>query len=269
VFQGVLGIIQFVQGASLGLTALGESQVVNGMQGSSFVTLNGEVFLRAYGTFPHPNVFAGFLLVSFLLGLYFFKQSKSYLKWLSFVLMVLSLGFMIFTFSRISIALVILCSIITVIYPLLSKGKAFSFSFVLLIERFSNLFVGGDSSWQDRINLMKASVRVIKEHLVFGTGLGNFVRGMETFVPRTVNGVMLLQPVHNVLLLGVSELGLLGFGLVSLLLYKVFKANIGRMSIFKILVILVFVVVACFDHYLWSLPQGQVMSGIFFLLLLF
>jgi len=264
--QGVLGILQFLGGASIGLSMLGESQVVSGMQGSSFVTLNSEVFLRAYGTFPHPNVLGGYFVMNVLLGIYLYSKSKDFYKNLSILLIILSSIFVTLTFSRISILLVLVIVFVTLIYRLV-KGKVFSFAPALLIERFSNLISGNDTSWTDRVNLMKSSLSVIKNNLLFGMGLGNFTKGMENNIPATVNGVLLIQPVHNVLLLMIAELGIVGSLLYVILLGKIFLSNIKRMNVFKWLTIGVIIIIGCFDHYLFSLPQGMIIGGILLLLL--
>lgn len=265
--QGVLGTMQFIGGSSLGLSMLGESQVVSGMQGSSFVTLNSEVFLRAYGTFPHPNVLGGYFVMNVLLGLFLYSKSKDFYKKLSILLIILSGVFVTLTFSRIVILLVLGIVFVTLVYKLI-KGKLFSFTPLLLVERFTNLISGNDTSWTDRINLMKSGLGVMKNNLMFGTGLGNFTKGMENNIPSTVNGVLLIQPVHNVLLLMIAELGIVGSLLYVLLLGKVLVSNVSKMNWFKWLVILTLVVIGCFDHYLFSLPQGMIIGGILFLLLL-
>ena len=74
--QGLIGVAQFKRGSSLGIYFLGESNIVSGMMGSSFVELSGQVFLRAYGTFPHPNVLGGFLLLAIFFGIYIYKRKK-------------------------------------------------------------------------------------------------------------------------------------------------------------------------------------------------
>ena len=265
--QGVLGTMQFIGGSSLGLSMLGESQVVSGMQGSSFVTLKNEVFLRAYGTFPHPNVLGGYFVMNVLLGLFLYSKSKDFYKKLSILLIILSGVFVTLTFSRIVILLVLGIVFVTLVYKLI-KGKLFSFTPLLLVERFTNLISGNDTSWTDRINLMKSGLGVMKNNLMFGTGLGNFTKGMENNIPSTVNGVLLIQPVHNVLLLMIAELGIVGSLLYVLLLGKVLVSNVSKMNWFKWLVILTLVVIGCFDHYLFSLPQGMIIGGILFLLLL-
>jgi len=264
--QGVLGAMQFLGGASLGLSMLGESQVVNGMQGSSFVTLNSEVFLRAYGTFPHPNVLGGYLVMNVLLGIFLFSKSKGFNKKLSILLVVLSGIFVTLSFSRIAILLVLGIVLVTLVYKLV-KGKVFSFTPLLLVERFTNLIYGNDTSWADRVNLMKSSLSVMKNNLMVGTGLGNFTKGMENMIPTTVNGVLLIQPVHNVVLLMIAELGIVGSLLYVLLLGKILISNVSKMNWFKWLVIISLIIIGCFDHYLFSLPQGMVIGGILLVLL--
>lgn len=264
--QGVIGVIQFMHGSSLGLSMLGESQVVSGMQGSSFVTLNSEVFLRAYGTFPHPNILGGYFVMNVLLGIFLYSKSSSFYKKLSILLIILSSIFVTLTFSRISILLVLGIIFVTLLQWLV-RGKVFSFTPLLFVERFTNLMSGNDTSWSDRVNLMKSSLSVIKNNLLFGTGLGNFTKGMEGSIPTTVNGVLLIQPVHNVLLLMIAELGIVGSLLYVLLLGKILLSNISKMNWFKWVVVLTLIVIGCFDHYLFSLPQGVVIGGILLIML--
>ena len=264
--QGTIGILQFTGGSSLGLSFLGESQIVSGMQGSSFVTLGGEVFLRAYGTFPHPNLFAGYLLFSILLALSLLNTKEKKLKILSYILLFCSFVPLLFTFSRISILLAVIVLLIFFGAKVL-KRKLFVFSLPLFLERFANLFSSGDTSWKDRINLAKASIKVIKENWLSGIGMGNFVKGMEGDVPRSVNDVLLLQPVHNFFLLTFSELGLIGFGLYLWLLIKICSKNILRFTLFTALVLGCLFVLISFDHYAFTLPQGTTVFFLFLLLL--
>ena len=264
--QGIIGILQFTVGSSLGLGFLGESQVVSGMQGSSFVTLGGEVFLRAYGTFPHPNLLAGYLLFNILLALTFINYENGKCKILPYILLLLSLTSLLFTFSRVSILLAVLVLIVYFGAKII-KGKLFVFSLPLFFERFVNLFSSGDTSWEDRVKLVRSSLRIIKENWLSGIGIGNFVKGMEGDVPRSVNNVLLLQPVHNFFLLIFSELGLIGFGLYMWLLVDVCRKNIVKITLFGVLVLVCIFVLISFDHYSFSLPQGIMLLFLLLLLL--
>jgi O-antigen ligase len=262
--QGTLGVIQFKRGSSLGIDFLGESEIVSGMMGSSFVELSGQLFLRAYGTFPHPNVLGGFLLLGIFLGIYLCQRRRftgSLLVGVSFLAMV-------FTFSRIHILLSVFVILVFLSKQILFKKKSLlsiSFSPLLLVERFQNLFNSGDRSWSERLDLVKASFRVIKENWLIGVGGGNFVKGMEGFVPRTSRGILLTQPVHNIFLLYVSEFGILGFFLIFYaLFYTIINIkNFKKISLYGLLIILVLMVIGLFDHYLFSLPQGMVILASF------
>ncbi len=262
--QGILGVIQFKRGSSLGINFLGESEIVSGMMGSSFVELSGQVFLRAYGTFPHPNVLSGFLLLAIFVGMYLYNREKI----MGSLLIMFSSLFMVFTFSRISLLLAMVVIFVFITKEVLFKKgwSLLSVSFSpLLMERFQNLFNRGDRSWSERVDLIKASFRVIKENLLLGVGGGNFVRGMEGFVPRTSRGILLTQPVHNIFLLYLSEFGILGFVLIFYVLFYGVIKDIKRITLYGILILFVIIVIGVFDHYLVSLPQGMV---IFFSLLL-
>jgi hypothetical protein len=266
--QGTLGAVQFKRGSGLGIDFLGESEIVGGMMGSSFVELSGQIFLRAYGTFPHPNVLGGFLLLGIFLGTYIYQRRRltgSLLVGVSFLAMV-------FTFSRIHIFLSVLVILVFLSKQILFKKKSLlsiSFSPLLLLERFQNLFNSGDRSWSERQDLIRASFRVIKEDWLTGIGGGNFVKGMEGFVPRTSRGILLTQPVHNIFLLYLSEYGILGFLLIFYVLFYTIIKNFKKISLYGLLIILVIMVIGLFDHYLFSLPQGMVILMSFLFLLVY
>jgi O-antigen ligase len=268
--QGTLGVIQFKRGSSLGIDFLGESEIVSGMMGSSFVELSGQLFLRAYGTFPHPNVLGGFLLLGIFFGIFLYQRRRL----IGSLLIGVSFLAMVFTFSRIHILLSMVVILVFLSKQILFKKKSLlsiSFSPLLLVERFQNLFNSGDRGWSERLDLVKASFRVIKENWLIGIGGGNFVKGMEGFVPRTSRGILLTQPVHNIFLLYLSEFGILGFFLIFYaLFYTIINIkNIKKISLYGILIILVIMVIGLFDHYLFSLPQGMVILTSFLFLLVY
>jgi hypothetical protein len=86
---------------------------------------------------------------------------------------------------------------------------------------------------------------------------------MGDTVPRNSNGILLLQPVHNIFLLIVSEIGLVGFGLFSTLLYFFFENR--KWSLRFVMGLVGIFIISMFDHYLFSLPQGL---GVFFFMVL-
>jgi O-antigen ligase len=268
IFQGLLSLLQFNGGTSLGLSFLGESNLVSGMVGSSFIELSNSLYLRGYGTFPHPNVLGGWLIFNILLGWSLYDMFKKIKKdrWgipISIILMILSFLSLILTFSRISL-LVSLIIWVAFLSKLLLKSKSKNFMFIGLIsERVLNLFTGGDNSWSDRLELIRASLSIIKENILMGVGIGEFTSNMGDTVPRSSNGILLLQPVHNIFLLIVSEIGLIGFGLYSTLLYFFLKDR--KFNLRLVISLVTLFIIGMFDHYLFSLPQGL---GVFLLIIL-
>lgn len=263
-FQSIVGFLQFIKGSSLGIYFLGESKGVAGLVGSSFVALGDELFLRASGTFPHPNILAGFLLLSFFSAIYLSKKLQKKFKIIAYSTLVLCSICLILTFSR----TVILLSVFLLSSLLLGKimfgRKVYSFTLPLFFERFLSLFSMGEDSWVDRINLVKASFVVIKQNWTLGTGLGNYVKGMEGFFPTTSRSMPLLQPVHNIFLLLFAELGVIGFVLYLYLFYQIMRRYYKRITIYGGLIFFSVLVIGMVDHYFASLPQGQI---IFFLLI--
>ncbi len=63
--QSLLAIGQFLKQSSLGLKFIEAGTYAPGMPGvATFIMENGEKIMRAYGSFPHPNVLAGFILLT-------------------------------------------------------------------------------------------------------------------------------------------------------------------------------------------------------------
>lgn len=75
VFQSILAILQFAKQSSLGLEIFHESILVIGLKGVAEINVGGVEFIRAYGTFPSPNVLAGFLGICLFFVFYLFLKS--------------------------------------------------------------------------------------------------------------------------------------------------------------------------------------------------
>ncbi len=257
--QTVVGILQFQKGHSLGLHFLGESTLVKGMFGSSFVDLNNTLFLRAYGTFPHPNILAGVLLFVLFFTISNIKKEK-----INIATSILATILIFFTFSRIVILLTLFLWVGFFLFHFL-KTKSIQkntkhFSLLpLFFTRFSNLFLENDSSFADRWELVKTAKEILKNHPYFGIGVGRFVHGIDYFPVYTAGGFLLLQPVHNVPLLILSEYGFVfGIPLIFLttiiLLRGFFRGNLLiKYFVFSTLAILTF------DHYFITTPQGNIL----------
>ena len=66
-FQSLVAILQFIRQKSLGMSFLQESVFSVYDPGVAKIAIDGHIFVRAYGFFPHPNVLGGFLAISLLI----------------------------------------------------------------------------------------------------------------------------------------------------------------------------------------------------------
>ncbi|MDD5397064.1 MAG: O-antigen ligase family protein [Candidatus Moranbacteria bacterium] len=71
--QALIGIAQIILQHSIGLFWLKESLLFPEIPGVAKIILNGNTHIRAYGLFPHPNIFGGFLVFSIITTLTYFK----------------------------------------------------------------------------------------------------------------------------------------------------------------------------------------------------
>lgn len=258
IVQATIGILQFRQGHNLGFHFLGESNLVKGMFGTSFVDIDGILFLRAYGTFPHPNILAGFLLFTLIFSLANVKRAQ--INWITGVL---STILIFFTFSRIAIFLSVVFWIGFLLFKIFKKQKekkekqlSFLSIYPLFITRFFNLFLENDGSFSDRVELLKTAREILRNHPFFGIGAGRFVYGLDYYPVYTAGGFLLLQPVHNVPLLLLAEYGIV-FGLPLILLIVFFLVRgFLRGGVFLKYAIFSTVIILTFDHYFITLPQG-------------
>jgi O-antigen ligase len=246
----IVGIYQFLKGASLGVYFLGESHIVNGMIGSSYIDIGGNAYLRAYGTFAHPNILAGWLFLIFIFSLLRYEKEK---KFINLLICLLAVLLTLLTFSRITILLLLLGCTIYLLNKLL-KNKLYSFSSILFI-RFLNIFT--DSSWSDRVALYKSYWNILKENFFIGTGMGNSIRYLSSSPPTTSEGRLLLQPVHNIFMLSITELGIINGVLFFFLQYIWFIKGV-KFNLFRVFILFSIVLIGVFDHYFFSLPQGNI-----------
>ncbi len=80
--QSLIALCQFIFQKSVGLKILGESVIAPEILGVAKFEILGEKLIRAYGTFPHPNLLAAFLLLSLACGafLLIYKKSSPFYK---------------------------------------------------------------------------------------------------------------------------------------------------------------------------------------------
>lgn len=264
VLQSLIGIGQFIAQSDLGLSFLGESALGPNINGVSKIEIKSNSspannfltsgqrretakILRAYGTFPHPNILAAFLLIGLFSVLeLFFKNPECEMQNLKrfwsfefktsnlfriftfvFCIFVLILG-LLFTFSRAAWLIAALLLPFTVLYYLISfqyRRKAIFitiimlFLFLLLFLFFkpyilSRMRISADEpAVAHRIIYHNIGFYLVKQNPILGVGIGNqvlysFTKGIYQMFGMDQSWQW--QPIHNIYLLVFSEIGIIG-----------------------------------------------------------
>lgn len=267
IFQSLLAIAQYYQHGSIGgvLYFLGERYFNASTPGIANASLAGELILRPYGTFPHPNVLAGYLLLVMTLIIYsIHKIEAPIVKRLKIISLLLGTTAIFLTMSRVAIALWVAVAI----YYFLSHSKKRWPVFVIvgcliaffaspLGARFTKINIADEAIVQRKI-LIESSVNLIKTNPYFGVGLGNFL----PHLPKVQNPLSLglyLQPVHNIFLLTFAEIGIFGFSIFVWFLWKTFGHLKRHKEKALIIVLSQVMILGLFDHYFLTLQQGQLL----------
>ncbi len=276
IFESILTVAQYLKQSSMGglFYFFGERTFNGQTPGIANASINGDLILRSYGTFSHPNVLGGYLLIGMTLILFNLKSIK---KQAGKILYLISLTCgtlaLTLTFSRIAI---LLWLVILFIFLISRAGKNFLkkniplflifisivIIFILytpIISRFSNLSLY-EESFSQREDLLKSSLIIIKEHPFFGTGLNNFLVELSK-IQKTNDVIFNLQPVHNIFLLVASETGILGLIYFVVFLAKTFKKAFEKRDLtdYKIVIFLSILILGSFDHYFLTIQQGQLL----------
>jgi O-antigen ligase len=284
-FESFLAIAQYLHQGSLNgiFYFLGERTFTGMTPGIANVSIEGVLVLRPYGTFSHPNVLAGYLLISMIIIWSFFASKMNrWFKILSISSLLLSSIALLLTFSRISILLWILL-LLVVLWQVLSRSfNSLYAKFAFISLAFLVLFSIGatplgqevftrftqssfsDESVTERTELLSTAFTMIRQHPIFGVGLYNFIPAMAPLQKPLPLGLY-LQPVHNIFVLVAAETGLVGLGLFMWLLIatiqRITSSELRIKSAYYVL-ILIILLTGTFDHYWLTLQQGQLLFAL-------
>jgi len=281
IFESLLSFLQYLnQGSFQGvLYFLGERSFNQQTPAIANASINGALVLRPYGTFSHPNVLGGFLVLSSIFVLSFKQLIGKY--FLIIVLFFSTIGILV-SFSRIAIASWLIFLLIYFVLMIVRKYKKLKInpkflknnSFVLLtiliiflltlfnpifLERFTLLSFSDESVLQ-RISLINSSIEMFLKNPVFGVGINNFLNNLKT----SFNTPVLIQPVHNIFLLTLAQVGVIGFGVLIYMLFKAVKLSIKSKDkkIIRLSIIFSIIFIGLFDHYLLTIQQTQILFTI-------
>lgn len=273
----VLALLQYILQHSVGLGFLGEPIFSANTLGVAKVAFFDKEVVRVYGTFPHPNIFGGYLVFGFLLALYFWKENKR----LFTALMILFGITIVLTFSRSAMlaliaGLVVYYSFIKIkiSWSYLLFGVMFFVFLIFALDLFpilSQRFILGDANSIVERQLFYDASKNMAFNQWNGVGAGNFTGEMQNYVDEKLMPWQ-FQPVHNIFMLVLNEIGIFGlmifvylFGYLLNSFLKKIKLNGSNKNFlaFLIAIEMAFFVVGMVDHYPISLYQGQMLFWIF------
>ncbi len=268
----IIAILEFISQRSINSVAyfLGERTFNFSTIGIAVFTIFGEKVLRPYSTFPHPNVLSFFLLFSVVISSLNFNIKK--IKFRKFIILslILSSSVIILSFSRIT-TLLLFVFVLYVIFNQKIKHKkviiiGISLIFMLFLLVFSTRFLGKGllNDFIERKNIAITTIKIIAKSPGFGTGFNNYFI-YEEQIQKIITPTF-LQPVHNIYLLTIVQIGVVGF-LISLyfvyLALRISLSNIRASSGIKkdfykstLFLICGILLIGSFDHFFLTLPQG-------------
>src|SRR3989339_262948 len=301
----ILGIWQFLTQSTFASTWLGLALHPAWQSGTSVVASDtiGR-WLRAYGTFSHPNVLGGYIVIVLLLYClpvrsHDVAKAGSVVEnekgWVQLITYNLLLTTLFFTFSRSAwLAAIVSFSVIQFFSLRNRKNISYLLSLISIIIILVALFfplvqtrLTGDSvsevrSTDERVSEYGDAWKLLKKDPILGVGAGNYtvaLRHSDKWRPAWE-----IQPVHNAFVLFVVEGGLVGVGLfllafvsyilylTSYILHQKNKLHVicypdkVRDPVFHrdTLQVTSFLFLASFDHYLYSSYIGLMLSALFF-----
>lgn len=281
--QAVIAFFEFLFQSVPALKWLGIAAQDPSMSGVTVVVTEFGRFLRAYGTFPHPNIYGGFMVYVIILAVALAVMSQyKHVRTTIYGILPLLAGGLLFSFSRQSmlgllIAMMAFPSIMAVrakeqmkIWTI-STGTLFFSTVVfalifapLMLTRFNVTGPLEAYSLDSRSIGIRHAIRLAQDHWLQGVGVGNYTWTLHEQLQPTPTAKH-MQPVHNIYLLILNELGIFGLLFFGLFLLAIFAegrhhpepyVRSTHLALAGALVIIP-LFLGMWDHYLWSLPVGQ------------
>lgn len=267
---------------------LGERTFTASTPGIALAQINGKILLRPYATFPHPNVLAGYLLVYLTLLLFVFSTIKNSTRPFLLGCIIVGIIALCLTLSRISLVLfsLLFFSWVFITQPSLFRSVKFGFMVILavfvfvwspLLSRFASVFSTDTEPAAIRTELLHFGISQYFTHPLFGVGLGESMYYLPSYLSQTIftRRLLYLQPIHNIYLLLLVEIGTLGFLFVLYSLFVLTRSVLlpavlgvrnfrslnvkNHFSFAFSLITICLLIIGLLDHYFLTLQQGMIL----------
>lgn len=270
--QGVIALEQFFVQAVPASTWLGTAAQSADVLGTSVVELSDGRWLRAYGTLPHPNVLAGYLAMGLMLAAIWYVARRSHLDRVAALVCALfaSAGLAV-SFSRTGAAAAFAGLLVALVATHRQRAEhwmvARLLTFAVLVMVVMGVLLGPlvqartaavgrleERSLEQRQLLGAQGRALVSAHGLWGVGVGNATVASQRRWPGHPGWDY--QPPHEVWLTVAVELGVLGmFALIGLVLSLGWHLGSQRNWV-GLGLVAALIVLARFDHYLWTLYPG-------------
>lgn len=279
--SALLGLWQFFSQSSFACKYLGLAyRSSSALAGESVIETASGRWLRAYGSFDHPNIFGSVLVAGFILAssLLLSEKISAFQKRFYYAAALLFAAGVFLSFSRSAWIALVFALALSGIQAWRRSGRTAKNSWLTLIGLV--LLINGFLAWQcqdlwltrlatasrleqrsvsDRVRYGYEANQMIKQHWLFGVGLGQYIPKLRSASPSpSSRPAWDYQPVHDLPRLLWAEIGIIGLFLaaaVAACLWR--RLTVGGLALVGSLAI-----AGLTDHWLFSLPFGLLFFGI-------
>lgn len=240
---------------------LGERYLTISHPGIATASLFGNIFLRPYGTFSHPNSMGGFylLIYTYILTHTPFRQSFKLYTVSSFIFTAL----VFISFSKIAILSYMIITFFYAIRHMKIECFLCAIARTIGLIILSLIFLSSKAdplSFDKRVTLFSNGMTIFKNHFLWGVGLGHYLISAGQL--RSTYPYFFLQPVHNIIVLFFAQTGAIVGLMLTLPLVKKSLPYWKKPAFF--FCVLALFMTGMFDHYWFTLQQNWLLLGTVF-----
>jgi len=255
----LLGIFQMLFGFSPASSWLGLASRDAMRPGDAVLFPEGARILRAYGSFSHPNIFGGVLALATILFWIIRNAWKEKRIYFYGIFSVLIAGLLLTASQSAWFALLAGCGIFGVVWMVKKQHASLwmGVSGILLALLIGFFAFSETQSTSERLAQYATWPDAMQGGWTVGHGIGSYPLALEDALPGQT--VWEYQPIHNTVLLLLSDIGLVGVGLLVIgiiFLFQKKKLSIAWAPLIALCPILLL------DHYLLTFWSGLTLVAI-------
>lgn len=282
--SAILAIWQFFSQSSFSNKWLGLAYQSADRLGAAVIeTGDGGRWLRAYGSFDHPNILGAIMAVGIIIMVWKIgetqtttNKNKYILYWAKLFFLIILATACFISFSKTAFIGLFIGLLILILFTWrehnTDKSKRIIISSIFLLVVFVTLTIinrdfifsrmsGGrleEKSQNERITGYGEAYKLAKLNYGRGTGIGNYGIALARNVKQGEQSYY-YQPAHNVFVMVISELGVVGYiawlGFLVLLFVYIWRQRYAL----GLAIVSMMLVMFLFDHWWWSLHIGNIL----------